>query len=169
MVEVSRPVLERRVLPEWLYFPNEEEKEKTPWVGGLALDHPHVTLKYGFLVNAHVWEDEIREKLSDLLPERVLVKEVVCWKNSPNYSIIVGLIGKGFEEANQTLSRFPHIDTYPYNPHITLAYVKPEYSELALDTLNRDVWAQRLSVGRLIFGEDGSETFSIDASGVWSS
>lgn len=94
----------------------------------------HTTLKFGLVKNANLIRPAIDEVLSGWEPPKVIRTAAFSYFSSPNpvdpYSVIVAHLASDpvVWEANRRLSMLPHVDTFPFRPHVTLAYVDVDHS-----------------------------------------
>lgn len=99
----------------------------------------HVTLLFGLMENAHTWREYVDDVLEGWEPPSVL--EVSNFEIFPGsgYEVVVGRIRNDAElrDAHDRLSRLPHINTFPYKPHITVGYVHQGVGRYVLPDLNR--------------------------------
>jgi len=102
----------------------------------------HLTLLYGLLQNANTWRKHVDAVMAGWeMPTVVVIEHVDSFPSTfPDepYSCIVGkvLVTPAIQEAHDRLSMLPHIDTHwGYKAHVTLAYVKQEYRQDAIDLL----------------------------------
>ena len=104
----------------------------------------HVTLLFGLLENAHVWRDHIDEVLDGWEPPALLQIHEFGVFPGQGYDVVVGHVhnDKELRDAHNRLSVLPHINTFPYKPHITVGYVHPGVGGFMLSTLERIVAAQ---------------------------
>ena len=86
----------------------------------------HVTLLFGLLQNAHVWRAHVDEVLDGWTPPDVI--EIVEYGvfTAATYDVVIGHVNNQTEvrDAHHRLSRLPHINTFPYKPHVTIGYVR---------------------------------------------
>ena len=62
--------------------------------------------------------------------------------------VVAEVQGKRIKDANQELKRLPHIDTYAYRPHITLAYMPVGLGQVFINEVSG--WG----IGKLGYGTD---------------
>lgn len=120
--------------PQDLYQPNDGRH-------GVETD-PHVTLKFG--LEPSVTTEQVKEVLDrNPITQKIHIEkidlfqndqfDVVKFKVTPNEQLI---------KINQELSKLPNQDKFPtYNPHLTIAYVKPGCGEKYINN-NFDGWAK---------------------------
>jgi hypothetical protein len=92
-------------------------------MGFLPFEH-HVTLLYGLLKPAIEWRGHIDNLLSGFdstMP--IWGKGLSIFGDGTQDIVVVEVANDQINNANQELKRLPHIDTYAYRPHITLAYM----------------------------------------------
>lgn len=134
------PVYKMVIEPEWTYV-----SPKFDYVKGLDVD-PHITLIYGLLFDAKKNQDLIDGVLEKWYqPNVVVFPEVEAFPGDDGhelYNAIVLTLGTNqfdleqLKEANDQLRRLPHVNGFPvYKPHITIAYVKREFKETAVNRL----------------------------------
>ena len=153
MLDVD-PLDTSTIIPqEWRY---RTDNPKLRWINDET--GTHVTLKYGFLQNAHLIRNAIEEVLIGWWPENVSIKDIGYFPSSipgEEYSCIIGHIevAGSLAEAHARLSVLPHIDTHEkYRPHITLAYVKNQYRDRAINLLEGAYLNQNLPTGAINYG-----------------
>lgn len=130
MAKMTSPELD---LPEWWqYYTSNKQRF---WIAGEVKDS-HVTLKYGLLPG--VTKDHVDAVLGDWDISDIYKKDVLVF-DSPypdeSYKCIVLAMESGsLSDANKALSMLPSISTFrEYVPHLTLAYVHPEYVDQAVN------------------------------------
>lgn len=88
-------------------------------------EHPHVTLKYGFLPDLQ--RRDIATILKGVKPFDVILKSLTQFNND-KYDVVKFDVDKDNEqlmELRRRCDQYPNEDSYPdYHPHMTLAYVK---------------------------------------------
>ena len=140
---------------EWMYYsPNQEEW----WIKGWVGDRAHVTLRYGLLDQGVDLKNEIEDLLRDLpLPSVKAINTKIFGDPEGPYAAIVLEVFQTPElmEFHRRLSYLPHVDTFtPWVPHVTVAYVKREYADLAVALSNHVFIGQTLIPTRINLGED---------------
>lgn len=123
--------------------PAELVGEITTWViencheehlgpGGREL-RPHVTVKYGFLGSDDpALADELRAFLTRFGPFEAAAGGLALFRGGEDGDVLIAEVeSPRLRELNAALSAaFPCEDRHPaYRPHLTLAYLKPEFSE----------------------------------------
>lgn len=137
---------------QWEYFARNPEHR---WItGAQRADVQHITLLYGLLQNANVIKPQVDLVLEGWNPGWLGIGYTEVFESNyddEEYSCIVGRIGYPGEQpvtlldAHIRLSTLPHIDTFwDYKPHVTLAYVHKQYTDEAMNWLQK-----RVSVGSL--------------------
>lgn len=96
----------------------------------------HVTLLSGLLEPGHVWKQHVDDLLEPVLNSgfpSVQLMNLSWFPVSSGDENAVALVAhvddvskKVFEEANQRLKALPHVEVFPYVPHVTLGYFKTE-------------------------------------------
>lgn len=120
----------------------------------------HVTLLFGLLENGHVWRGYIDEVLDGwTAPAVIEIREFEVFPGQ-GYDVVVGRVhnDKELRDAHNRLSRLPHINTFPYRPHVTVGYVHSGVGQFMLPTLERTVAAQttraiRVATRELNYGD----------------
>jgi 2'-5' RNA ligase len=128
---------------DWEYVsPNPEHD----WIKGYNVKS-HITLKYGFIFSAQQFPGAIDEALEgwDWSTLKLEIDYIDVFDSSfadEPYKCLVAkvIVSDELLEVNQRLSMLPHLDTYPYVPHATLAYVYEQYVEEARDVLNMNAF-----------------------------
>jgi len=128
MLQVKSPDLSELINPEWAYYsPNLRYAQGFDKIGD------HITLLYGLLENANTWKEHVDTVLEGWEPELIEPHYVdhFASANGEPYGCIVLKIYKSYNllDAHNRLSLLPHIDTFPYEPHLTIGYVKEEVVE----------------------------------------
>lgn len=123
-------------------LPPEYEYTSPTWRYVKGLDAgDHVTLQFGLLQNANIWREHVDAVLDGWrMPGQVYFSHIGFFPpvNDEPYSCIVAHVipSPALLDAHHRLSLLPHIDTHPgYKPHLTLAYVKEEYRDDAINLL----------------------------------
>ena len=117
-------------------------------MGFLPCEH-HVTLLYGLLKPAIEWRNHIDDLLSNFDQTMEIWGSGLSIFGDGTQDIVVAEVqGKRIKDANQELKRLPHIDTYAYRPHITLAYMPVGLGQVFINEVGS--WG----IGKLGYGTD---------------
>ena len=135
MLNVSAIDLHRHV-PDALWYRDPE----TPWINGPELE-PHITLLFGLMESAHTWREYVDEVMEGwTAPEFIGIRSFERFGGpTAPYDAIVGVVNYGhfhLKDAHQRLSRLPHINTFPYQPHLTVGYVVKGTARYVIRDLN---------------------------------
>lgn len=135
------------VIPSWWGYtsPNPDRG----WITGVQpTDKLHLTLKYGLLPGL-VDAAAVDAALEGWAPDTVSTDSLAVFESpypDEAYSCIVARQTHptgAVRDANRRLSGLPHVDLYSeYRPHVTLAFVCPEYTEPAMEILRRTLRAR---------------------------
>ena len=150
MLDVKPHDLTGVIEPDWEYV---EDHPKLGHVTGVQHEH-HVTLLYGLLRNANEDRAAIDEVLCGWTPEPVRTDQLEVFPSpfpdeAPYVCIVArqSVVSRNLRDAHARLSMLPHIDTHPeYKAHVTLAYVKAEHRDDALNALRRSFRARDIYV-----------------------
>ena len=88
-------------------------------------NNPHVTILYG--LHSDVKFDDIRNIIDDYnSPIDIEIDGIGVFNNEEFDVVKLNVKSDSLHELNKKISEFPHTTDYPdYNPHMTIAYVKP--------------------------------------------
>ena len=117
--------------------------------------HPHCTVKYG--IHPEYTPYDIYHGV-DLYPVKVKIGKLSLFEND-NYDVLkFNIISKDLCDINEQVSRvFNCTDSYhKYNPHITVAYIKPGTGKYYID-MDNDISGQLLIGNKYIFSNPMSE------------
>lgn len=119
-------------------------------------DEPHLTVKYGLHGND---PDAVREAVAGFGPVRVRLGKTSLFHGDGFDVVKVGVEGKELRRLNRAIADACECtDTHPrYNPHVTLAYVKPGRGKRYAgdDTLD----GVTVTLSRLVFSDrEGNRT-----------
>jgi 2'-5' RNA ligase len=91
-------------------------------------DNPHITIKYGLHVDT---PEEVAAAVADFPPVKVVLGSASVFKGDTHDVVKIDVESADLRALNKVISdAVAHTDTHPtYNPHITLAYVKPGLGE----------------------------------------
>ena len=138
MLEVEPIDVRKYVDADWAYFSINPDHQ---WIDGIQTEH-HITLLYGLLENANTIKADVDEVLDGVQFGKTWISNITVFESpyaDENYSCIVGEpheSAMGIRKAHSRLSMLPHVNTYPvYRPHVTLAYVKKEFTNQAKSAL----------------------------------
>ena len=98
--------------------------------GGIE-EKPHITVKYGFVDDSKETVQQLRSLLAVYGPIRVKLEGLSIFKSNEDGDVLkLDVESEQLRELNAEISKtFNCVDTHPtYNPHLTLAYIKPVYS-----------------------------------------
>jgi hypothetical protein len=121
---------------KWAYVSENPERH---WITGYDVK-THATLKFGLLANAnHIKPqvDAVLEGWDPSLPVTIIDVDIFhsTFPDEP-YKCLMGKLDKPhLVEANRRLSFLPHVDTFPYEPHITFGYVRAGYEGPATEII----------------------------------
>lgn len=150
MLEVEKLKVSDIVPEDELYF-----SENIKYAQGIVSEWglPHVTLLYGLMQPADLWEKHIDLLLEDIDLSNVFIEEIDTFDNMDGetpYSCYHAKVRvtEELKAANGNLRKLPHTDSYPdYVPHITLFYAKRngELKEQLLDALDERFGEKQIS------------------------
>lgn len=128
------PLVDMRTAPEFvLPYLHESYNKKRKWIKGWVVgETPHITLLYGLMENAHNWQNQISNVLSDWKFKEATIEEIGYFDSSyedEECYCIVAHIKKtpALVEGNERLEFLPHINTFTgYKPHMTICYLKKD-------------------------------------------
>jgi len=85
---------------------------------------PHVTIKFGLTDNYN--KDTIGKLISKIEPFKITLVAIDIFSN-PKFDVVKFTVESDvLRKLNSLFSKLPNEDEYPtYNPHMTIAYVKP--------------------------------------------
>lgn len=113
---------------------------------------PHVTVKYGLHENDH---DKIFDILGKIDPITIKLKSPSLFENEKYDVLKMGVSSPELRSLNSRVCRiFEYTDKYKdYNPHVTIAYLKPGMGKKYLK-LQNDIIGKDLTLSRLCFSDD---------------
>jgi len=115
---VSRTILDfnnRVITEDMLYIEGEEYGREV---------QPHVTIKYGLTRTYN--PESVKRFFSGVKPFPVQLKGLDVFENDQFDVVKFNVDGQELRRLNEMCCKLPNEDKYPvYNPHMTLAYVKP--------------------------------------------
>ena len=141
-VEPTQKMMDFKLPDDVLYTSKNPDRK---WIKGWVMgETAHVTLLYGLLENAHLWEKQIKRVLKDWEMKTVSIEEVDYfdsqYEDDPYYCIVAHIkVSQNLEEGHERLQFLPHVDTFAgYKPHMTIAYIKKDKTILdeVLDQLS---------------------------------
>lgn len=128
-------------LEEYLFF--TEDGSLPHAQGNVGKLSTHVTLISGLLESGQTWSNHVLEllktELSSGLPDVSFSK--LSWfpvasKTEEAVALVAEVEGeaaKWFHVANQKLKTLPHVELFPFKPHVTLGYFQPEAVKILAD------------------------------------
>ena len=138
MLDVEQVPVENWLPKQWAYHAKNTSRY---WIKGFDVTS-HVTLLYGLLDNANAIRHEIAYVLDRWeAPKTVEVSEVSFFPTSfpgeEEYACIIGkvVLSEELKEAHRRLQLLPHIDTFPYEAHLTFGYVHEHRRDDAVQTV----------------------------------
>ena len=138
MLDVSPLTDIQALVPPVLWYYGDRD---LPGVLGPETE-PHVTLLFGLMESAHVWKEHIVWLLEGWeAPATVRISHFDVFGSPDNpYDVLVGVLDGAskvaLEQANARLKHLPHVDTFPYEPHITVGTVLKGTGYLLVQHLN---------------------------------
>lgn len=150
MLDVEAPIRVADIIPEsWAYRSNNPDLRH---VDGITTEH-HVTLLFGLL--PQVQREHVDEVLDgwdglDVAVKTDMLEVFPSPLSEEPYSCIVArqtAPSREIRDAHARLSLLPHVNTHPeFKAHTTLAYVRRERTEEALNELRRAFGARDVYV-----------------------
>jgi len=115
-------------------------------------DETHVTVKYGFLDS--VTPGQIASTIQGYIPVMAHLQKLDLFKNDEFDVLKVNVEGVKLRQMNEAVSKLPNADTRTeYNPHMTIAYLKPGMGEKYLK-LDNPLNGMRV-LGELVYSDKG--------------
>jgi len=124
--------------------------------------NPHITLKYGL----HTGDPEaVRAAIGDAGPVEVKLGKTSVFKGEKADVVKAEVEGPALHALNQRIAdALPHTDTHPkYQPHVTLAYVKPGLGEKYAGM--RDLEGKTIRLDRVTFSDQNGRTTEVPLKG----
>lgn len=119
-------------------------------------DRPHITIKYGLHADDAA---AVTAALANVAPVTVTLGETSLFQNDDADVVKVDVESPALHELNKIIAgAVKTTDTHPkYQPHVTLAYVKPGRGKKYAG--NKALAGKTITLDRLVFsGRDGKET-----------
>ncbi len=131
------------------------------WLNGIvSQDFAHCTLLFGLMESGQAWKSYVDKALEGWSLDSVTVDEVSFFESAymeEKYFCLVAklVISTELADGNLRLRHLPHIDTFNFTPHVTLAYIKndPEVRDAAIYALNNRFLGKKLSTKGLDYGK----------------
>lgn len=129
------------------YSKNPDRKWINGWIAGTVA---HITLLYGLLENAHIWEKYVTKVLEGWNMPTVEIDHVGYfdspYKDEPYYCIVAHIkVTPELLDGHSRMEFLPHINTFMgYKPHMTICYIKKDQGEAYRDLMVKqfnDLWA----------------------------
>jgi len=124
--------------------------------------NPHIILKYGL----HTGDPEaVRAAIGDAGPVEVKLGKTSVFKGEKADVVKAEVEGPALHALNQRIAdALPHTDTHPtYQPHVTLAYVKPGLGEKYAGM--RDLEGKTIRLDRVTFSDQNGRTTEVPLRG----
>lgn len=121
---------------------------------GIQAD-PHITIKYGFVEDDQATIRKIREYLTSVGPIKVKLKGLDHFPDSGDGAVLlVKIDSPQLKKVNSYISKhFACEDKYPeYKPHLTLAYIQPQYLPLYED-IQEALFDQEIEITHTVFSD----------------
>jgi 2'-5' RNA ligase len=116
-----------------LINPNDVYEDESDDSYGLETD-PHVTLLYG--LHDNVSNEDIKKVIQKINFGSCEINNISIFENEEYDVLKYNVHGDGLIEANIQLRRFPNTNEYSkYQPHLTVAYLKPKTGKKYIKTL----------------------------------
>lgn len=150
MVKMTKPDIS---LPEWYEYYSPDPKKF--WIKGVVADDAHVSLKYGLF--QEVKREHVDAVLEGWELEDIYMKEIVVFDSPPGEDykcIVLAMESPSLNDANARLSMLPNINTFKeYVPHLTLAYVVPEFVDEAVTRIKSQIQSYKPQYVGLDYGD----------------
>jgi 2'-5' RNA ligase len=133
--------------------------------GDLARDGvevtPHITVKYGLHTDD---PEEIRALLESEKPIKVRLGKTSLFENDEHDVVKVDVDSEDLHRLNAKLKQLPNTETHPkYQPHATVAYVKPGLGKKYKDLTDLD--GQEVLVDKIVFSMKNGRQIPIPLGG----
>lgn len=119
-------------------------------------ERPHITVKFGLHTDDAA---KVEEALRGEKPVTVTLGETSLFKGEKHDVVKIDVAGYGLRKLNKKIAgAIKHTDTHKtYQPHVTLAYVKPGKGEKYAG--DKSLAGRKITIDRIVFsGRDGGET-----------
>jgi len=142
---------------DWYYSENPDFW----WIKGpVGSKGAHCTLLYGLMEPAYTWSEHCDRMLDGWTPEPLEIRDVSYFPaRGPLAGEYYCLIGKvkvteNLLEGHNRLELLPHINTFDYQPHVTLGYIKATDGEPG-DSLRKlsHIAGRELPVTNISYGD----------------
>jgi 2'-5' RNA ligase len=144
-----------QINPDDLFEPGDN------WSSTAIVDDTHVTVKYGFLDS--VTPEQITPQIQGLLPLTVKIGDLSLFQNDDFDVLKLNVDGAELRQMNAIVSRLPNEDSHPvYNPHMTIAYLKPGMGAKYLSVTNPLKGV--MTSGTLVYSDASETTTTIQGS-----
>lgn len=96
-------------------------------------DIPHITIRYGLETND---AGQVRQLVETFGPIKFKLGDVDYFQGDEHDVVIIRVESDDLHRMNELLGQLPNVQTHPtYQPHVTLAYVKPGMGQKYVDML----------------------------------
>lgn len=99
----------------------------------------HITLLFGLIGSNPTWRRYVDECLKDWeKPQEAFLADFEIFGDGTEDVVVSTILNKSqFKQAHEMLEKLPHINTYPYEPHMTIGYFPKGLGELYINELKK--------------------------------
>lgn len=126
-------------------------------------ENSHVTVKYGFVDDSGETVESLTEFMKEFGPVKIRIGPLSLFRGNEDGDVLkFNIISPQLVRINQLVSaRYECEDKYPvYNPHLTVAYLKPEFSG-GYDGMLNEFTGEEVLVTEAVFGDKQKKTTKI--------